>query len=138
MRLIAKKPCNFGGKRFCIGEEIPAELITEPKKQERLGVITIANGESAGVSGEQSGTLYTQEQVQQMVGIIQLNAEKASAAVAEIADEGVLTLLVLLDSRKTVKETAKNRLDNLFSDEGKNSDAGNGNDTTEGNKEGET
>lgn len=138
MKLIAKKPCSFGGQRFYIGDEIPAELVAEPKAQEKLGVIAIANNEGAGVSGEQSGTLYTQEQVQQTVEIIQLNAEKASAAILEVTDEGVLELLVSIDNRKTVKESAKSRLDNLSLTEGENNAAGNGNDTTEGNKEGET
>ena len=43
MKLIAKKPCSFGGQRFYIGDEIPAELVAEPKAQEKLGVIAIAN-----------------------------------------------------------------------------------------------
>lgn len=193
MKLIAKKPCSFGGQRFYIGDEIPAELVAEPKAQERLGVIAIANNEGAGVSGEQSGTLYTQEQfdeavaevrakleetvakleetepgtyegtvqiaiktgsdgdndqimaipatpeqIQQTFEIMQLNADKASGAIADVTDENVLTMLLFVDSRSTVKKAAKSRLDNLSLTEGENNDAGNGNDTTEGNKEGET
>jgi len=193
MKLIAKKPCSFGGQRFYIGDEIPAELVAEPKAQERLGVIAIANNEGAGVSGEQSGTLYTQEQfdeavaevrakleetvakleetelgtyegtvqiaiktgsdgnndqimaipatpeqIQQTFEIMQLNADKASGAIADVTDENVLTMLLFVDSRSTVKKAAKSRLDNLSLTEGENNAAGNGNDTTEGNKEGET
>lgn len=192
MKLIAKKPCSFGGQRFYIGDEIPAELVAEPKAQERLGVIAIANNEGAGVSGEQSGTLYTQEQfdeavaevrakleetvakleetepgtyegtvqiaiktgsdgdndqimaipatpeqIQQTFEIMQLNADKASGAIADVTDENVLTMLLFVDSRSTVKKAAKSRLDNLSLTEGENNAAGNGNDTTEGNKEGE-
>ena len=193
MRLIAKKPCNFGGKRFYAGEEIPAELVTEPKKQERLGVIAIANDESEGVSGELSGTLYTQDQldeavaevraeleeavakleetepgayegtvqiaiktgsdgdndqimvipatpgqIQQTFEIMQLNADKASGAIADVKDENVLIMLAFIDSRSTVKKAAKNKLDNLSLTEGENNGAGNGNDATEDDKEGET
>lgn len=193
MRLIAKKPCNFGGRKFYIGEEIPKELVAEPKAQERLGVITVANDENAGVSDEKSGTLYTQEQlneavakvraeledaaatleetapgvyegtvqiaiktgsdgnndqimaipatqeqIQQTFEIMQLNAEKASGAIAGITDENVLTMLAFIDSRNTVKKAAKNRLDNLFSTDGETNEAGNGNDTREDEKKGET
>ena len=34
MRLIAQKPCSFGGNKFFIGEEVPTELVTNPKMQE--------------------------------------------------------------------------------------------------------
>ena len=34
MRLIAQKPCSFGGNKFFIGEEVPAELVTNPKMAE--------------------------------------------------------------------------------------------------------
>ena len=61
MRLIAKKPCSYGGRKFFIGDEIPAELVVNIEREEKLGVISIANDE-AGVP-EQSGTLYSQEQV---------------------------------------------------------------------------
>ena len=32
---VAKKPCNFAGKKFAIGEEIPEELI-DPNRFEKL------------------------------------------------------------------------------------------------------
>lgn len=65
MRLIAKKPCSYGGKKFFIGDEIPAELVVNIEREEKLGVISIANDE-AGVP-EQSGALYSQEQVDEMI-----------------------------------------------------------------------
>ena len=48
MRLIAKKPCSYGGKKFFIGDEIPAELVVNIEREEKLGVISAANDE-AGV-----------------------------------------------------------------------------------------
>ena len=33
---VAKKPCNFAGKRFAIGEEIPEELIDSNRKMTLL------------------------------------------------------------------------------------------------------
>lgn len=39
MRLIAKKPCSYGGKKFFIGDEIPAELVVNIEREEKLGVM---------------------------------------------------------------------------------------------------
>lgn len=82
MKLIAKKPCSFCGNKYYIGDEIPKDLVTDPNKQERLGVITIVNTDD-GKSGErvpagQSGTLFTQDQVDSMI------ADAVEAATAEI------------------------------------------------------
>lgn len=41
MKLIARKPCSFGGKKYFIGDEIPSEEVIQPKAQERLGVLVI-------------------------------------------------------------------------------------------------
>ena len=74
MRLIAKKPCSYGGKKFFIGDEIPAELVVNIEREEKLGVISAANDE-AGVP-EQSGALYSQEQVDKMIADAVANADK--------------------------------------------------------------
>lgn len=74
MRLIAKKPCSYGGKKFFIGDEIPAELVVNIEREEKLGVISAANDE-AGVPG-QSSALYSQEQVDEMIADAVTNADK--------------------------------------------------------------
>ena len=74
MRLIAKKPCSYGGKKFFIGDEIPAVLVVNIEREEKLGVISAANDE-AGVP-EQSGALYSQEQVDEMIADAVANADK--------------------------------------------------------------
>lgn len=66
MKLIAKKPCSFGGQRFFIGDEIPENLVADPTAQEKLGVIAIAN-DTNGVPGGESGAFFTLEQVEKMV-----------------------------------------------------------------------
>lgn len=66
MRLIANKPCSFGGRQFFIGDEIPAELVADARAQEKMGVITVAN-DVEGVPGAESGSLFTLEQVEKMV-----------------------------------------------------------------------
>lgn len=188
MRLIANKPCSFGGRKFYIGNEIPENLVADAKLQEKMGVITIVN-DNMGVSGEQSGTLFTQEQVdkmlaeaieeavnntitemkqkqkelqevlqqsvaerkevdseilmetvmidivvdsdgeneqhmtvwakseeiQQVFSIMQLNVDEGAKAIADVKSENVLILLHAADSRKTVKNAAKEQADKLFS-----------------------
>lgn len=195
MRLIANKPCSFGGRKFYIGDEIPGDLVADARLQEKIGVITIVNdGMSIGVSGGQSGTLFTQEQVeimiaeavkeaekkredqleelqeyvaeleetepgtydgivqiavkgatdgqytaiparpeeiQQVFSIIQLNAEDGARAIADVKSENVLILLHAADSRKTVKNAAKEQADKLFSIEGVPNESTGGNETTD-------
>lgn len=188
MRLIANKPCSFGGRKFYIGNEIPENLVADAKLQEKMGVITIVN-DNMGVSGGQSGTLFTQEQVdkmladaieeavnntitemkqkqkelqevlqqsaaerkevdseilmetvmidivvdsdgeneqhmtvwakseeiQQVFSIMQLNVDEGAKAIADVKSENVLILLHAADSRKTVKNAAKEQADKLFS-----------------------
>ena len=78
MRLIAKKPCSFGGQQFYIGDEIPENLVTDARLQEEYGVITIMN-DGKGGSGAQSGSLFTQEQVEKMIAEAVEEAEKKRA-----------------------------------------------------------
>ena len=72
MGLIANRPCSYGGRKFFIGDEIPANLVTDVAREEKLGVISITNA-SAGVS-DQSGTLFSQEQVDEMIAEAVANA----------------------------------------------------------------
>lgn len=67
MKLIAKKPCSFGGRQFYIGDEIPANLVADAGAQEKMGVITITNDDAERVPAGESGTFYTQEQLDKMV-----------------------------------------------------------------------
>lgn len=67
MKLIAKKPCSFGGEKFYIGDYIPAELIADPAAQEKLGVILIIKDNDGKVSDGESGTFFTQDEVDRMI-----------------------------------------------------------------------
>lgn len=66
MRLVARKPCSFGGRQFYIGDEIPEKLVADAMLQEKYGVIAVVNDSEVG-SGAQSGSLFTQEQVEKMI-----------------------------------------------------------------------
>ena len=72
MGLIANRPCSYGGRKFFIGDEIPANLVADVAREEKLGVISITNA-SAGVS-DRSGTLFSQEQVDEMIAEAVANA----------------------------------------------------------------
>ena len=61
MRLIAKKPCSFGGKKFFIGEEVPAYLVANPESQEKLGVLAIAKNEVGEVPADMAGTFIQEK-----------------------------------------------------------------------------
>lgn len=46
MKLIAKKRCSYGGRKFFAGDEIPADIVLNVEREEKLGVISIANDEA--------------------------------------------------------------------------------------------
>lgn len=80
MRLIAKRPCSFGGRQFYIGDEIQEDLVTDAQRQEKLGTISIVD-ENAEASGGEPGAFFTQEQADTMV------KEAVNNAVAEAEQE---------------------------------------------------
>lgn len=203
MKLIAKKPCSFGGRRFYIGDDVPEELVAEPKVQERMGVLTITKqaGPEDG-NADKVETTYTQEQVdamiadavteaerdneerlavlqeyaaeleeaapgvcgeivqisvkgaadaengkstviaarpeeiQQVFSIVQMNAEEGAKVIAGVTSENVLILLHAADSRKMVKNAAKERADRLFSGKDVMNESTAGNEGTDTNMEG--
>lgn len=71
------------------------------------------------------------EEMQQVFSIMQLNAEEGAKAIAGVKSENVLILLHAADSRKTIKNAAKEQADKLFSNE-----SNKGNETTDTNMEG--
>lgn len=89
MSLIAKKPCSFGGRKFYIGDEIPTNLVADAKLQEKMGVITIIN-DNIGGSGGQSGTLFTREQVKEMIADAVQEAEEKMGIYSGGLQSGVL------------------------------------------------
>lgn len=47
MKLIAKKPCSFGGKQFFIGDEVAAELVLNPVQQAAWGTLELVEEDPA-------------------------------------------------------------------------------------------
>lgn len=141
MRLIAKKPCNFGGQKFYIGDIIPTSLVANPKAQEKMGVIVIAGGGDGGVIlpvtaqvGEvkfeipihsEKGEItleLTNEELIVFTDIMQIpvtkpeDKQKVSEMIQNIESEDLLILLDALDGRKYIKEEAQARVKALMAD----------------------
>lgn len=66
------------------------------------------------------------EEIQQAFSILQMNAEEGVKMIADVTSENVLILLHAADSRKTIKNAAKERADKLFSTEEVPNESGNG------------
>lgn len=130
MKLIARKACSFGGKKFYIGEDIPAALVLDPCTQEKRGVLAIVNddagttppAEPAAIRKEvdiisvaihaEEGDLpleLTQEGLQAVVDVLTSNVEDAEPVIAALEDGDALILLHATDTRKSVKTAAEAR-----------------------------
>lgn len=130
-KLIALKPCSFGGKKFYIGDEIPAEYVASPTAQEKLGVLTVVNVEAV-IEGDETIVIPetklsilvkqddkemtlepTDRGVQDVFTVLIGKATDAEAIINDMDDGDALILLHLADSRKTVKELAETRAKEL-------------------------
>ena len=130
-KLIALKPCSFGGKKFYIGDEIPPEYVASPAAQEKLGVLTVVNLEAEVEVDEtivipetklsiivqhddKEMTLEpTDRGVQDVFTVLIGKATEAEDIIHKMDDADALILLHLADSRKTVKELAELRAKEL-------------------------
>nr|DAR80197.1 MAG TPA: hypothetical protein [Caudoviricetes sp.] len=141
MKIIALKPCNFGGNKFLIGDEIPEELVQNPNEQKKRGVIAISqDGESipmakvtANVSEmkipvvihSEKGDLtieVTQEELNVFFDVLQIpvskteDKQKVSVLIQSIESLDLLIMLDALDGRKFVKEESEKRADAITPD----------------------
>lgn len=139
MKLIAQKPCSFGGKRFYIGEEIPAELILNPHAQAKMGVVAIVNDEAAAASlvpateetrspvetmtvviHAEEGDLplnLTAEGLQSVVDVLTSKPTDAEPIIQQMTDGDALILLHISDSRKAIKAAAEARAQAISAEE---------------------
>lgn len=138
MKLIANKPCTFGGHKFLTGDEIPVNLVASPKEQEKRGVLTVANdGETVGriETGETKFTIVvhsekgdiplnlTNEELSVFTDILQIpvsrteDKQKISEMIQNIESEDLLIVLDALDGRKHVKEEVQKRVETFQQEE---------------------
>lgn len=140
MKLIAKVPCSFGGKKYYIGDEIPVDAVLNPEYQEKLGVLTIikidenssedcdceinpiviADPTFSILVRTKEGEMElepTDDGMQDIFTVLIGRAEDAAAVINQMDDNDALMLLHLADSRKTVKELAEARAKALLAEE---------------------
>ena len=128
MKLIARKPCGFGGKKFYIGDEIPAEYVLEPKLQEKMGVLAIVKDEAAAPDPVESAESMevvihakegdmplnlTQDGLQAVVDVLTSKAADAKPVIEQMTDGDAL----IADSRKEIKTAAENRAKAMSAEE---------------------
>lgn len=129
MKLIAKKPCSFGGERFYIGDEIPVELVKDPKKQEQYGVLVIVEVDAVTpapivvtdpvlticvrVGEEEMDLEPTDDGLQEIFGVLISEPPAAVETIKKMTDNDALILIHLSDRRAAVKKAAKERADQL-------------------------
>ena len=134
MKLFAKRPCNFSGQNFFIGDEIPAEFVLNPEAQEKMGVLVIGTGapETADLPKEEPSTIaimipagegdvrldISPAAIQDVFRVLIGNATNAEEIIAQMTEGQALLLLNLSDNRKTIKAAAEARAKELNPEEG--------------------
>lgn len=130
MRLFAKTPCSFGGKKYFIGQEIPAGEVIDPEAQQKMGVISIASDDGAPAAliphvgeikfkvpvsnGSETSVIdLTEAELVQAVGIMQKDVKAAVGEIKEAESESVLIFVNALDSRKSVVDATAKRAEEL-------------------------
>lgn len=124
---IALKPCKFAGQTFLAGETIPDKLVhpsaVRRLKNQRFIVVPDEQKEVVEVPVEvkqlftvpilaDEGELSVElepEELKTLFIVLQNNADKAGKLVAEQVNTDLLLCIHALDSRKTVKEAAKEK-----------------------------
>lgn len=126
MKLIAMKPCSFGGRKFFIGDEIPAELLMDRALQQKMGVIAVleeeeeireiaARGATITVHTDEGDMALsvTNEGLQAVFDVLLGKSGEAESVIAAMEDADALILLHMADSRKSVKAAAESRAKSL-------------------------
>lgn len=157
MRLIARRPCSFGGKKYFIGDEVPAEDVINPTVQEDQGTLAIVKDEQGVLETAEDGKVaipvirdgegdiadtlsipLTEGEVRHVFAIMQMTADKAAEAMEDVDSDEVLIVLHAADSRSGVKKAAKKRAEQLSSINQNQNESAGGNETTEDSTESDT
>ena len=141
MKLIARKPCSFGGEKFYIGDQIPTEKVMNPRAQEKLGVLAIVADDAAPAPAPETviketvikevetmtvvikakeGDLpleLTRDGLQAVVDVLTDKPADAEAIIEKMEDCDALILLHIVDSRKSIKAAAEERAKALIPEE---------------------
>ena len=111
MRYIARRPCSFGGKKYLIGEDVPADVVLDGKRQVALGTLAAVQDDKTSAMlislGEEQVSLAPEE-LQRIFDILQAKSEDAVALLQEETRENICRVIAVCDSRRAVK-SAVNR-----------------------------
>lgn len=126
---IAKKPCNFAGQKYYIGDSVPAESVS-PERVSALikhGVIEEIAAEAQDsevlihipVHAKEGDLdcILTGEEMVQVFDVLQADATEAESLIDGITKNDALILLDVVDRRKAVNKLVKDRANKLFSTE---------------------
>jgi len=92
------------------------DVLQAAEEQQELYAGTVLVGVGGKVSGDNGQVTVipaTPEEIQQVFSIMQMNAEDGSKEIAGVTSENVLVLLHAADSRKTIKNAAKEQAGKL-------------------------
>lgn len=130
MKLIAQKPCSFGGRKFYIDDEIPVEYVLDPKLQQKQGVLKIVPDSEVEEIKEKPIALFIREQegdlevqlssegLQAVFDVLNANVETGTAIIEQMTDRQALLMLNVTDSRKGIKDAAEARAKALSQEAG--------------------
>lgn len=132
MKLIAQKPCSFGGEKFYKGDAVPAEYVLDVNKQVKMGALVAV--EDTGTGGTDGDTVVfpdptlsiivrtengekdlepTDDGLRDIFNVLIGKAADAKSVIDQMNDMDALNLLLLSDSRKEVKKIAEARIQTL-------------------------
>ena len=143
MQYLCVKQLAAGGTVYYPGEVIPDSVIL-PERSAKLiksgylseldmempyksiheqaepgtydGTIQIVmKGISEGENEQLTSVAAKADEIQQVFSIMQMSAEEGAKEITQVKSENVLVLLHAADSRKTIKNAAKEQADRLFS-----------------------
>ena len=130
MKLIAQKPCSFGGRKFYIDDEIPVEYVLDPKLQQKQGVLKIVPDSKIEEIKDAPITLYIRAEegdvevqlssdgLQAVFDVLSANVENGTAIIEQMTDKQALLMLNVTDSRKGIKDAAEARAKALSQEAG--------------------
>lgn len=135
MRFIAKVPCNFGGKKYYPGNEVPEEAVLSPATQISMGVLDeVPNAMFEALEGVlDTSTPDVQvvfvpvltgdnlvesvpmpaQSVTEAIRLMQLPKEQAVKELAEVDDPNEITIILLCSGNKAVLAAARKRKEEL-------------------------
>lgn len=107
MKLFAKRPCSFNGKKFFIGDEIPVDHVLDPKAQKMMGVIEVVEENSEHAGSTEGGLLlppsatlenavFTKTSLSRMnkENLLAVAADMGVDATAEMNKEQLVTMIL--------------------------------------------